>query len=101
MLQLTSSAARHLIKLRQDRGVDVRAGVRFTSKEGRVGMAFSLAPMDGDRVVDGESIRVFVAAEIATALDKAVIDVRDEDGQTSLIMRKRAATTPKVASPAN
>ena len=64
-------------------------------------MAFRLAPMDGDRVVDGELIKVFVAAEIATALDKAVIDVRDEDGQTSLVMRKQPATTPKVACPPN
>ena len=101
MLQLTSNAARHLIKLRHDRGVDDRAGVQFTSKEGRVGMTFSLAPMDGDRVVDNESIKVFVAADIATALDQSIIDVRDEDGRTSLIMRKQAATTPKVASPAN
>jgi Fe-S cluster assembly iron-binding protein IscA len=101
MLQLTSKAAHHLIKIRGERGVDDRAAVRFVSKEGRVGVTFSLNPMDGDRVVDGQEIKVFVAPEIATALDESIIDARDEEGRTALVMRKQVAPTAKVANPAN
>lgn len=100
MLELTSKAALHLIKLRGERGIDDRAAVRFVSKEGRVGVTFSLNPMDGDRVVEGDEIKVFVAPEIAPALDESIIDARDEDGKTALVMRKQAAPAPKVASPA-
>jgi Fe-S cluster assembly iron-binding protein IscA len=95
MLQLTPKAAQHLIQVRGERGV-----VRFVSKDGRVGIAFTLAPMDGDRVVDGQQIKVFVAPEVATALDESIIDARDEDGRTALVMRKRAASMASAASPA-
>lgn len=98
MLQLTSKAAQHLIKVRGERGVDDRAAVRFVSKEGRVGVTFSQTPQEGDRVVDGQEIRVFVAPEIATALDASIIDARDEEGQTSLVMRKQAEPTATAAS---
>lgn len=101
MLQLTSEAARHLMKVRRERGVDERAGARFVSNGGRVGLTFAPAPMAGDRVVDSEPIRVFVAAEIADALDQTIIDARDEDGRTTLIMRKRTASTSDVAKPTN
>lgn len=102
MLQLTANALRHLINVRQERGVDNRAGARFVSKDGRVGLTFALAPVDGDRVVDGEAIKVFVAADIATTLDQSVIDARaEDDGKTSLIMRKQAEARAKDASRTN
>ena len=101
MLRLTSSASRHLVKLRKERGVDDRAGVRFVSKEGRVGLTFSLNPVHGDREIDGEAIKVYIAPEIAPALDESIIDARDEDGKTALVLRKQATATPKVASTAN
>lgn len=100
MLHLTPEATYHLIKTRQERGVDDRAGARFVSKGGRVGLTFALAPGAGDRVVDGEGIKVYVAADIAGVLDESIIDARDENGHTSLIMRKRTAATTDVAKPA-
>jgi hypothetical protein len=45
-------------------------------------------------VVDANEIKVYVASEIADALDQAIIDARDEDGQTALFMRRRAAASP-------
>ena len=99
MLQLTSNALRYLINIRQERGVDNRAGARFVSKEGRVGLTFALAPVDGDRVVDADVIKVYVASEIAAALDESIIDARDEDGKTALIMRKQAEAKAKVTKP--
>jgi len=101
VLKLTSSASRHLVNLRKERGVDDRAGVRFVSKEGRVGLTFSLKPVHGDRELDGEAIKVYIAPEIAPALDESIIDARDEDGKTALVLRKQATATPKVASTAN
>ena len=100
MLQLTPNAVQHLVKLRQERGVDDRAGVRFVSKEGRVGMTFSLKPMNGDREIDAEAIKVYVAPEIAPTLDESVIDAREEDGKAALVLRKQTAAKPKVASSA-
>jgi Fe-S cluster assembly iron-binding protein IscA len=101
VLKLTSSASRHLVKLRKERGVDDRAGVRFVSKEGRVGLTFSLKPVHGDREIDGEAIKVYIAPEIAPALDESIIDARDEDGRTALVLRKQTTATSKVANTAN
>jgi Fe-S cluster assembly iron-binding protein IscA len=99
MLQLTPNAVRYLINVRKERGVDNRAGARFVSKEGRVGLTFALAAVDGDRVVDADVIKVYVASEIAAALDESIIDARDEDGKTALIMRKQAEAKAKVTKP--
>lgn len=67
MLQLTSKATRHLIELRRERGVDERAGARFVSKGGRVGLIFASAPEQGDRVLGSAEILVYVPPEIADA----------------------------------
>lgn len=101
MLQLTSEATRYLLKVRRERGVDDRAGARFVSKGGRVGLTFALAPVAGDRVLNGAEIKVFVAPEIAETLDESIIDARDEDGQTALIMRKQAAAKMKARNSTN
>jgi len=94
MLQVTPKATRHLIQVRRKRGADPRAGARFVRRGGRVGLTFALAPATGDRVVDAKEIRVYVASEIADALDHAIIDARDdEDGKTALFMRRRAAAS--------
>jgi Fe-S cluster assembly iron-binding protein IscA len=90
MLQLTKDATRHLIHVRQERGVDEDAGARFVSNGGRVGLTFAQAPSAGDLVVDGEGIRVFVAPDISQALEHSTIDAREVDGKRGLIMRKRA-----------
>jgi Fe-S cluster assembly iron-binding protein IscA len=101
MLQLTPEATRHLLKIRGERGVDERAGARFVSKGGRVGLTFALAPVAGDRVLNNAEIKVFVAPEIAETLGESIIDARDEDGQTALIMRKQAASRTKAANSTN
>jgi Fe-S cluster assembly iron-binding protein IscA len=99
VLKLTSSASRHLVKLRKERGVDDRAGVRFVSKEGRVGLTFSLNPVKGDREMDSDAIKVYIAPEIAPALDESIIDARDEDGKTALVLRKQTTAAPRTAAP--
>jgi Fe-S cluster assembly iron-binding protein IscA len=97
MLQLTSDAARYLINVRRERGISDKSGARFVGRPGRVGLTFAAAPEDGDRVVEVDGIKAFVAGEIAEALDESVIDALEEDGKTTLVVRKRAdaaATAP-------
>lgn len=101
MLQLTPEATRYLLKVQGERGVDERAGARFVSKGGRVGLTFAPAPVAGDRVLNSAEIKVYVAAEIAKTLDESVIDARDEDGQIALSMRKQAASKTKAANSTN
>ncbi len=101
MLQLTPTAVRHLVTIREERGIDNRAGARFVRKDGHVGLTFALAPLDGDQVVEDTKIKVFVAAEIAAAMEQSIIDARDEEGRTALVVRKQAATRPMVGHPAN
>jgi Fe-S cluster assembly iron-binding protein IscA len=100
MLTLTPNATRHLIEVRKERGVDEKAGARFISKGGKVGLTFAKAPETGDKVVEGSEIPVYVAAEIAEVLDHSVIDARAEEGKMTLILRKGAAgkDTPKRAN---
>ena len=100
MLQLTTEAARHLISLRRERGVSDTAGARFVGRGGRVGLTFAPRPAEGDRVVEDQSIKVFVAADIAEAMDQSIIDARDENGVTGLVIRKRRAAKPKVKAAA-
>jgi len=93
MLELTPNARRYLANLRRERDVDDRADARLVSKGGRVGLTFGPAPVEGHRVFDGEGIKIYVPPEIADALSESIIDVRDENGQTKLVMRKRATRT--------
>jgi Fe-S cluster assembly iron-binding protein IscA len=87
MLQITSNAARHLIKVRGERGVDARSGVRLVRRGGRVGITFVGTPATGDQVIAGDGINVFIAAEVADVLDDSTLDARDDGGRTALVMR--------------
>lgn len=98
MLELTPNAERYLANLRRERGLDDRAGARLVSKGGRVGLTFAPAPVAGHRVVDGDVIKIYVPPEIAETLGESIIDVRDENGQAKLVMRKRAARTSAAKS---
>ena len=93
MLELTPNAKRYLANLRLERGVDDRAGARLVSNGGRVGLTFAPAPVAGHHVFDGEVIKIYVPSELADTLSESIIDVRDENGQTKLVMRKRATRT--------
>ena len=90
MLQLTKEATRHLIEVRRERGVDDQAGARLVGKGGRVGLTFAQAPTAGDLVVEGDGIKVFVAADVTEVLQDSIIDSRETDGKRGLVMRKQA-----------
>lgn len=97
MLELTPNAKRYLANLRREHGVDDRAGARLFTKGGQVGLTFAPAPVSGHRVFDGEVIKVYVPPEIVETLGDSIIDAREENGETKLVMRKRATRTTDAA----
>ena len=63
-------------------------------------MTFSLKPMTGDREIDAEAIKVYVAPEIAPTLDQSVIDAREDEGKAALVLRRQPTAARKVTTPA-
>ncbi|MEA2592741.1 MAG: hypothetical protein QOD62_2572 [Actinomycetota bacterium] len=66
--------------LRSAEGIPDSYGVRFYSEKDRdgvsaVGIAFAQGPATGDEVVVAQELPVFVAAEVASELGDAVLDV--------------------------
>jgi len=97
MLQLTPKATEHLIQVRSERGVDKKAGARFVSRNGRIGLTFAAKPAKSDRVVEAEEIQIYIASEIAETLDQSIIDARPEEGKMTLVLRRNAAAKKAVA----
>lgn len=99
MLQLTPEATRHLVRVRRERGVDDQAGVRFVPRGTGVGLTFSAAPKPDDRVIDDPEISVFIAPEVVDALDASVIDARNEDGKSVLVIRRNTRSASGKGGP--
>ena len=91
MLQVTPQATRHLLRLRAERGVDASQGVRLVRKGARIGLTFTPKPEPDDEVADGRGIAIYVAPDVAAAIDESVIDAREEDGKTALVLRQQPA----------
>jgi Fe-S cluster assembly iron-binding protein IscA len=89
MIQITPQAVQHLLHLRKERGFRDADGARFVRNAGRLGVTFTPAPENGDRVVDAGGMSLFVAPDIADRLDQSVVDARREDGRTLLVARPR------------
>ena len=100
MVQVTAEAARHLARLRSDRGLGNEVGARFIRKDGKFGVTFSERPAPGDKVVAKQEVNVFVPTEVADALADSVIDVKTEEGRSRLIARPREtpASTQSAAT---
>jgi hypothetical protein len=80
MVQISQGATEVLNTLRSTEGIPDSYGVRFYSEKDRdgvsaVGIAFAQAPATGDEVVVAQELPVFVAAEVASELGDAVLDV--------------------------
>jgi Fe-S cluster assembly iron-binding protein IscA len=87
MVQLTESAAKHLVRLRdeRDRGTD---SPRFVLRRSRLRLTFAPTPEPGDAVVEHGELSVYVASDVVSSLDQAVIDARKKDGKSFLILRR-------------
>ena len=86
MLQITREATRYLLRAREERGFDAKAGARFVRTSSGVGLTFALAPEPHDRVVE-HRVPIYLDEHLAAALYRSTIDVRSEDGQSRLVLR--------------
>ncbi|MCW3036713.1 MAG: hypothetical protein JWM17_2025 [Actinobacteria bacterium] len=80
MVQISQGATEVLNTLRSAEGIPDSYGVRVYSEKDRdgvsaVGIAFAQGPATGDEVVVAQELPVFVAAEVASELGDAVLDV--------------------------
>lgn len=96
MLQMTNRAATLLANLRRDAELPEEAGVRVYGEnqadgETTLAIGFTLEPMASDQVSEQSGMRLFVAPEIATPLDGAVMDVIEDEGEEQLIFRPAVA----------
>lgn len=92
MLQMTDRAADLLRNLRREAQLPGDAGVRVFSEladsgEPTLSIGFTTDPMPSDQVTEHGDLRLFVAPEIAEPLDRAVMDVIAEDGESQLVFR--------------
>lgn len=90
MLQITDRATTHLLRARTEGGFDDRAGARFVRGSAGVGLTFAPAPEQGDQVLAGSALPIYVAEEVTAVLDQAVIDVAADDGESQLVLRSQA-----------
>lgn len=84
MLQVSSSAASMLANVRVQRGLADDVGIRISAAPATDGngtnlrLGFVEAPLEGDQVTETEGTRVFVAPELAEALDTAMLDTAED-----------------------
>jgi Fe-S cluster assembly iron-binding protein IscA len=82
MLKLTNDASATVADMRTERGLSEDYGLRLyvaaSGENGRsIHLEFVEAPRDGDEVAESGDERVFVAHELADALDGRVLDATD------------------------
>jgi hypothetical protein len=85
MVQISQGATEVLNTLRSTEGIPESYGVRFYSEKDRdgasaVGIAFAQGPATGDEVIVAQELPVFVAADVASELGDAVLDVEGVEG---------------------
>jgi hypothetical protein len=86
MLQVTREAVRQLHREREERGFDPGTGARFVRTASGVGLTFASEPGPLDRAVGDGDLPIYLDEDLAVALDRAIIDVRTERGETRLVI---------------
>jgi Fe-S cluster assembly iron-binding protein IscA len=92
MLRLTNDASAAVADMRTERGLSEEYGLRLytaTSDDGQraIRLEFVETPRKGDEVADADNARVFVARELADALDGRVLDVTQDDADPRLVLQ--------------
>ena len=87
MFQITQRAIGHLEQLRRQKGLDSGTGVRFVRSGGRVGLTFTRAPEEGDRVVPRSGLALYLAPSVVEAFDHSVIDATAAEDRMRLVVR--------------
>lgn len=96
MLQITDRATTHLLRTRSELGLDDRAGVRFVRSSVGVGVTFAAAPEQGDQVLAGSALPIYVAEDVSAMMDRAVVDVVADDGAAQLVLRSQADAASRL-----
>jgi Fe-S cluster assembly iron-binding protein IscA len=89
MMQITERAATYLERLRSEKGLDGKSGVRFVRNGAKVALRFAPAPEKGDRVVRRDGLAVYLAPEVVEKFDRSIVDARTREARTWLVLRKQ------------
>ena len=90
MLRITDQATNHLLRTRAEKGFEDHAGAWFVRGLAGVGLTFASAPEPGDQVIaKGSRLPIYVADEVRTVLDHAVIDISPDEGEARLVVRSQ------------
>lgn len=87
MLHVTQDATNHILQLRKERKLGDQAP-RFVASGNGLGLTFASKPKRGDTVVELEELPIYLAPDVANALDGSVIDAREEDGKRILVLKR-------------
>jgi Fe-S cluster assembly iron-binding protein IscA len=93
MVQITTSAAQHLARVRDERGLGGQSA-RLVAKDGGVRLTFTTDPAPGDQRVDAAGMSLFIASEVAGRLEGSTIDTQPEGDRAALVIRGRPASRP-------
>lgn len=88
MLQITPDAMRHLHDVRTARNAPEETGARLFAESGHIRLRVSAKPEEGDRVYEQEGVRVFVDRALTETLTESVIDIKADDGNAKLVVRR-------------
>lgn len=103
MLQMTDRAAELLNQIRTTSDIPSEAGVRIYAEQTAgdqvsIGVGFIDNPLPGDQVTEQGGVKLFVAPEVAGPLDRTMIDVTRDNGESQLIFCPQdQAETDEVA----
>lgn len=98
MIKITDDAAQLLASARDANGLPEEYGVRFyvvqTPEQGQaVAFDFVESPEPQDDVVEHEGIPLFIEHDLATIVGDSVIEARQEDGETQLVLHTEGQRT--------
>jgi iron-sulfur cluster assembly protein len=94
MLTITAQAAAVLVENRRSAGVPDTYGVRIFAAippgGGARGVAVAFVPAaePGDEVIEQAGVTAFVAEEVTSVLDEAVLDASPVDGGEELVIHR-------------
>jgi Fe-S cluster assembly iron-binding protein IscA len=91
MIGITSTAVRHLVRRRDERGVSPQSGARLAPSSRGIRLSYADSPQPGDSQIDTPEINVYLAPDLAGRLEGSIIDVRDTDDGAALVVKRQPA----------
>jgi Fe-S cluster assembly iron-binding protein IscA len=92
MPAITRRATERLVQTRKNRGFPDTYAARLSRRDGRLVLEFTDHPEAEDRVSAEGGVQLLLDPAVATDLDGALVDVREQDGKERLVLlRSRSA----------